>query len=148
MTPVRLPELAAHMNMALTSAARTAVRNGGRAGAGDRWGGGSLEWPVVRTIDWGDGAVVMVDQTALPQELRTLRVTEVDDLVDAIRRLAVRGAPALGAAGALGVLLAVRQGARDGWTAEEVGKAVERVRHARPTAVNLAWGVDRVPHAN
>ncbi len=97
----------------------------------------------MRTIDWGDGAVVMIDQTALPQELRTLRVTEVDDLVDAIRRLAVRGAPALGAAGALGVLLAVRQGARDGWTAEEVGKAVDRIRHARPTAVNLAWGVDR-----
>ena len=72
----------------------------------------------MRTIDWGnepDGAVVIIDQTALPQEVRTLRLTEVDDLVDAIRRLAVRGAPALGAAGALGVLLAVRQGAaRDG----------------------------------
>jgi methylthioribose-1-phosphate isomerase len=86
----------------------------------------------------------MIDQTALPQELRTLRVTEVDDLVDAIRRLAVRGAPALGAAGALGVLLAVRQADREGWDGDEVAKAVERVRHARPTAVNLAWGVDRV----
>jgi S-methyl-5-thioribose-1-phosphate isomerase len=98
----------------------------------------------VRTIDWGDGAVVIVDQTVLPHELRTLRITEVDDLVDAIRRLAVRGAPALGAAGALGVVLALRQGRREGWSDGEVAAAVDRVRRARPTAVNLAGGVDRV----
>lgn len=98
----------------------------------------------MRTIDWVDGAVVIVDQTALPHELRTLRLAGVDELVDAIRRLAVRGAPALGAAGALGVLLAVREGRRQGSTADEVSKAIDRVRSARPTAVNLAWGVDRV----
>jgi methylthioribose-1-phosphate isomerase len=98
----------------------------------------------VRTIDWGDGAIVIVDQTALPHEVRTLRITDVDTLVDAIQRLAVRGAPALGAAGALGVVLAVRQGRRQGWTDGEVAKAIDRVRRARPTAVNLAWGVDRV----
>jgi S-methyl-5-thioribose-1-phosphate isomerase len=106
----------------------------------------------VRTIDWRDGsdgagdggAVVIVDQTALPHEVRYLTITDVDDLVAAIRRLAVRGAPALGAAGALGVLLAARQGRAHGWSDDEVAKAVDRVRHARPTAVNLAWGVDRV----
>jgi methylthioribose-1-phosphate isomerase len=97
----------------------------------------------VRTIEWIDGAVVIVDQTALPQELRTLRLTDVDELVDAIRRLAVRGAPALGAAGALGVLLAVREGRRRGWGHDEVAAAIDRLRGARPTAVNLAWGVDR-----
>jgi len=97
----------------------------------------------VRTIEWIDGAVVIVDQTALPQELRTLRLTDVDELVDAIRRLAVRGAPALGAAGALGVLLAVREGQRRGWGDDEVAAAIDRLRGARPTAVNLAWGVDR-----
>lgn len=105
--------------------------------------GGPLEWLVVRTIDWGDGAVVVIDQTALPHELRTLELTDVDELVDAIRRLAVRGAPALGAAGALGVVLALRQGGREGWADDDVRKAIDRVRHARPTAVNLAWGVDR-----
>jgi methylthioribose-1-phosphate isomerase len=97
----------------------------------------------VRTIEWIDGAVVIVDQTALPQELRTLRLTDVDELVDAIRRLAVRGAPALGAAGALGVLLAVREGRRRGWSDGEVAEAIDRLRCARPTAANLAWGVDR-----
>jgi methylthioribose-1-phosphate isomerase len=87
-----------------------------------------------------DGAIVIVDQTALPHELRTLRLTDVDELVDGIRRLAVRGAPALGAAGALGVLLAVRQGRGQDWTDDEVAKAIDRIRSARPTAVNLAWG--------
>jgi methylthioribose-1-phosphate isomerase len=98
----------------------------------------------VRTIDWMDGAVVLLDQTKLPHEVRTVRLTDVDELVDAIRRLAVRGAPALGAAGALGVLLAVRQGRNEGWSDGEVAKAIDRVRCARPTAVNLAWAVDRV----
>jgi methylthioribose-1-phosphate isomerase len=97
----------------------------------------------MRTIDWVDGAVEIIDQTALPHDLRMVRITDVDDLVDAIRRLAVRGAPALGAAGALGVALARAQGRREGWSDDDVAKAIDRVRHARPTAVNLAWGVDR-----
>ena len=98
----------------------------------------------MRTIDWVDGAVVLVDQTALPHDVRMLRVADVDGLAGAIRRLAVRGAPALGAAGALGVLLAVRQARAEGWDAGALAAAVETVRSARPTAANLAWGVDRV----
>ncbi|MEN3358922.1 MAG: methylthioribose-phosphate isomerase, partial [Mycobacteriales bacterium] len=49
---------------------------------------------------------MLIDQTLLPKQERWLRITDVDGLVDAIVRLAVRGAPALGAAGALGVALA------------------------------------------
>jgi methylthioribose-1-phosphate isomerase len=90
----------------------------------------------VRSIDWVDGAVVLIDQTLLPGEERWLRITDPDVLVDAIRRLAVRGAPALGAAGALGVALAARSRA-------DVPAAAARIRSARPTAVNLARGVDR-----
>ena len=69
----------------------------------------------MRTIDWRDGRVVIVDQTRLPAALRTLELKSVDELVDAIARLAVRGAPALGAAGALGVVLAVDQAERESW---------------------------------
>ncbi|HXV93418.1 MAG TPA: S-methyl-5-thioribose-1-phosphate isomerase, partial [Pseudonocardia sp.] len=56
------------------------------------------------TIAWADGRIVLVDQTALPA-VRVVRIESLDVLVDAIRRLVVRGAPALGAAGALGVAL-------------------------------------------
>ncbi|MGV9296312.1 S-methyl-5-thioribose-1-phosphate isomerase [Amycolatopsis sp. NPDC003676] len=89
-----------------------------------------------RTIDWADGAIVIVDQVALPGEYRTLTLRTVTELVDAIQRLAVRGAPALGAAGALGVALAAYQGG-------DVRAEADRIAHARPTAVNLAWGVSR-----
>jgi methylthioribose-1-phosphate isomerase len=98
----------------------------------------------VRTIDWRDGRIVIVDQTLLPHELRMLELDSVDELIDAIGRLAVRGAPALGAAGALGVALAVRQAEREGWDEARLASTLQRLRTARPTAANLAWGVDRV----
>ncbi|TMM34764.1 MAG: S-methyl-5-thioribose-1-phosphate isomerase [Actinobacteria bacterium] len=94
----------------------------------------------MRTIDWVDGAVEIIDQTALPERTRVLRLSTVEDLVDAIRRLAVRGAPALGVAGAFGVVLAARQHAAD---QARLAAAVDAVRTARPTAVNLARGVNR-----
>jgi S-methyl-5-thioribose-1-phosphate isomerase len=88
-----------------------------------------------RAIDWAGDRIVLLDQTALPR-LTTVEVTDVDTLIDAIRRLVVRGAPALGVAGALGVALAARtlEGA-------ELETAAERIAVARPTAVNLAGGV-------
>ncbi|MEV5297371.1 S-methyl-5-thioribose-1-phosphate isomerase [Amycolatopsis methanolica] len=92
-----------------------------------------------RTIDWVNGAVEIIDQVALPGEYRTLRLTTVDELIDAIRRLAVRGAPALGGAGALGTALAAF--AHDDPAA--VRGDAERLAAARPTAVNLSWGVSR-----
>ncbi|MBN6037132.1 S-methyl-5-thioribose-1-phosphate isomerase [Amycolatopsis sp. 195334CR] len=92
-----------------------------------------------RTIDWNDGAVVIVDQCALPGAHRKLRLETVTELIDAIQRLAIRGAPALGAAGALGVALAARRHEH----ASDVEREAERLAQARPTAVNLAWGVRR-----
>jgi methylthioribose-1-phosphate isomerase len=91
----------------------------------------------VRTLDWVDGAVRTIDQTALPATERWLTLSTVDSVVDAIQRLAIRGAPALGVAGALAVVLAVRS-CPDAATLEA---AVKRVENARPTAVNLARGV-------
>jgi methylthioribose-1-phosphate isomerase len=90
-----------------------------------------------RTIDWDGDRIVLVDQTALP-EVRLTFVTSVDGLVDAIGRLVVRGAPALGVAGALGVVLAVRT-----VPPADLDAACDRIAAARPTAVNLAVGVAR-----
>lgn len=93
----------------------------------------------MRTIDWRGDHIEAVDQTRLPGELVMLRIDTVDALVDAIKRLAIRGAPALGVAGALGVVLAARAG-----DAEHAARQAEQLRAARPTAVNLSWGVSRV----
>jgi methylthioribose-1-phosphate isomerase len=94
----------------------------------------------VRTIDWVDGAVEIIDQTTLPREVRVLRLHTVPELVAAIQSLAVRGAPALGVAGAFGVALAARVHADD---PQALAGAVHRIENARPTAVNLARGARR-----
>ena len=89
---------------------------------------------------WFDGdAVGYVDQRALPNGLVRERARSVDDVVDAIRTLAVRGAPAIGIFGAYGVALAAQLHDGDAFRV-----AAARIREARPTAVNLAWAVDRV----
>ncbi|MDQ0953755.1 methylthioribose-1-phosphate isomerase [Streptomyces phaeochromogenes] len=98
----------------------------------------------LRAVDWTGNSLALIDQTVLPHRTETRRIRDVDDLVDAIQRLVVRGAPAIGAAGAYGVALAMLQGQREGWSREEILAAVARVRAARPTAVNLMVCVDRV----
>jgi len=102
---------------------------------------------MVLAIDWIDVPrphMRLIDQTSLPTREHYLEITTVDELVDAIQRLAVRGAPALGAAGALGVVIAMMQAERQGWDADRLEQEIARIRDARPTAVNLAWGVDQV----
>ncbi len=103
----------------------------------------ALEWDAAAGRD-GRGALRILDQTLLPTVTEHLVVEDVDTLVDAIVRLAVRGAPALGVTGALGVVVAMDQAADEGWDEERLQREVDRVRDARPTAVNLAWGVDAV----
>lgn len=98
----------------------------------------------LRAVHWTGSSLALIDQTLLPHRTETMDVRDVDTLVDAIQRLVVRGAPAIGAAGAYGVALALLQGEREGWSADEVCAAVARVREARPTAVNLMVCVDRV----
>jgi methylthioribose-1-phosphate isomerase len=98
----------------------------------------------MRTIDWRDGDVVIIDQTALPGELRQLVLHTPEELVSAIRRLAVRGAMALGVAGALGIALAAQRAAeRGGDPRDAIDAAAAKLIGARPTAVNLAWGVEQ-----
>ncbi|MGI8781497.1 MAG: S-methyl-5-thioribose-1-phosphate isomerase [Solirubrobacteraceae bacterium] len=97
-----------------------------------------------RTLDWDRGQVLIIDQTRLPADEVVLRLDTVAELVEAIARLAVRGAMALGVAGALGVALAARAAEAAG---EDVQRATEEAARqliaVRPTAANLSWGVER-----
>lgn len=101
---------------------------------------------VAPSLVWSDGAIRVIDQRALPHETRWVRLETVDEVIEAIRSLAVRGAPAIGLAGALGVALSARaHTAEDGTTNMAAVRAdAERIATARPTAVNLAWAVARV----
>jgi methylthioribose-1-phosphate isomerase len=98
----------------------------------------------IRSVTWiggSDGGLRLLDQSELPGRETYLMVRTVDELADAVRRLVVRGAPALGAAGAYGVAVALQQGRREGWNAARLDAEIERIRSARPTAVNLSAAV-------
>ena len=98
----------------------------------------------IRPVLWDEGRIRLLDQTALPLKEVDVVCEDVDTLVDAINRLVVRGAPALGVVGGFGVALAIAQGERESWDKERLQIEIARIRNARPTAVNLAWGVDQV----
>ena len=107
-----------------------------------------LELDDLCTIAWEEetGSIIYIDQTLLPGRCEQMRCTTVEDLARAIRRLEIRGAPALGIAGAMGVALAAARSTErslDRFLAD-VGRAADLLRGTRPTAVNLAWGIDRV----
>ena len=100
----------------------------------------------MRTVEWDAGAVKMIDQRALPWKLEFARLETVEAVAESIRNMTVRGAPAIGAAAAFGMALAARQS--QGETIEalvsELQAYGELLKAARPTAVNLAWAVDRL----
>ncbi|MBK7643862.1 MAG: S-methyl-5-thioribose-1-phosphate isomerase [Planctomycetes bacterium] len=103
----------------------------------------------LETISWSGtlaGHARLLDQTLLPLQHVVLEIRDVDAMRDAIRRLAVRGAPAIGVAAAFGVLLALR-GLDDHTPTNVVGvvrEAAATLAKARPTAVNLFWALDRM----
>nr|WP_106976967.1 S-methyl-5-thioribose-1-phosphate isomerase [Streptomyces sp. NRRL S-920] len=103
-----------------------------------------MTWTAAATGGTPYPSLSLIDQTALPHILERLDVTTVDQLIDAIVRLVVRGAPAIGAAGGYGVALAMAQAEREGWDRARLDAEIARVRAARPTAVNLMVCVDRV----
>ena len=100
---------------------------------------------ITPTLRWTGDSIEIIDQTRLPAELVLLDVRDVASAVDAIERLAIRGAPALGAFGALALVVGLDE-AQPG-SLEAAREVLERLRHeigdARPTAVNLRWAVDR-----
>src|ERR671914_10100 len=106
-------------------------------------------------VAWRDGRLEVVDQTRLPDRLVTLELTGVAEVVEALRRLAVRGAPAIGVAGAFGVVLGLAEAGPprpgpDGLAAAraDLERAAARVAAARPTAANLGWAGRTPPAAH
>lgn len=102
----------------------------------------------IRAVQWGpDGATVrIIDQRRLPAECLERELATVDDVCDAIITLAVRGAPAIGVAAAMGLVAALlpsSEGSREAFDAA-LDRAAAAIASARPTAVNLAWAVNRV----
>ncbi|MDQ3824274.1 MAG: S-methyl-5-thioribose-1-phosphate isomerase [Actinomycetota bacterium] len=94
-------------------------------------------------MEWVDEHVDLIDQTALPHQRRVALHTTAE-VVDAIHRMVVRGAPALGAMGALGVALAAARSAELGYDPDAVRTDARRITEARPTAAHLGWAVQQV----
>jgi len=100
----------------------------------------------VRTVEWKNGVVRMIDQRELPRRLVVAEFSDYREVAKAIREMVVRGAPAIGAAAAFGLALAARKSPAR--TREELladlEEAAEVLRATRPTAVNLSWAIERM----
>ncbi len=105
----------------------------------------SLTGQTFFTIRWDGDAVEMIDQRLLPEREIYVRLSEPEAVAGAIRRMVIRGAPAIGIAGAMGVALAARAAVGRGAMNRDrmVEDAAAMLASVRPTAVNLRWGVDR-----
>ncbi len=97
--------------------------------------------PQVQPIVWRDGVLRILDQTLLPGEERYIETADWRDVANAIRRLAVRGAPLIGVAAAYALALVARSG-------DDIAAAADELAATRPTAVNLRWALDRVREAS
>ena len=97
-----------------------------------------------KAIEWKENKIVLLDQTQIPISETYISYDELAPYIDAIQRLVVRGAPALGVAGAYGVVLVIDEAARKGHSAQELEHNLDLLRDARPTAVNLAWAVEKI----
>lgn len=95
-------------------------------------------------IEWKENKIFLLDQTALPAAENYLSYDSISELVVAIQLLVVRGAPALGVTGAYGVVVAMDEAARKGLSAVQLEQNIDALRDARPTAVNLAWAVEKI----
>jgi len=100
---------------------------------------------MVPTVEWQDGEVVLIDQRRLPAEQVMIRCRDHSQVAAAIRDMAIRGAPAIGVAAALGIALGVRNTAAEGPALRaEFDRICEELAATRPTAVNLFWAIARM----
>ena len=98
------------------------------------------------TVSWVPGKVRLIDQTALPESLKYVELSDWREVVEAIRTMVVRGAPAIGCTAALGMALGARGIISDGRESflKRIVSMADAFRASRPTAVNLFWAVDRM----
>ena len=101
---------------------------------------------TLKTVEWKDNSVIMIDQTKLPNNLEFVTYTDYKDVADAIRTLVVRGAPAIGVSGAFGLALAALQSnaIEKDQLIQDLQIAKKILLETRPTAVNLAWGLENI----
>ena len=101
----------------------------------------------IKTIEWVDTYSKMVDQTVIPYEYKFVNITSGEEMFDAIRNMIVRGAPAIGIAGAHGVILYAQELEKENLSREdfvkELIKKAEYMKTSRPTAVNLMWACEK-----
>ncbi|MDU4961401.1 MAG: S-methyl-5-thioribose-1-phosphate isomerase [Sporomusaceae bacterium] len=99
----------------------------------------------MKTICWSNGCLRLLDQTALPGRLDYIHCYDYRRVGEAIRRLEVRGAPAIGAAAAFGLLLGARELAAQGKSLrQELPQVAADLQATRPTAINLSWALQRM----
>jgi methylthioribose-1-phosphate isomerase len=100
----------------------------------------------ISTIEWADGRVRLIDQTLLPNEFKQIYCDDVEAVWEAIKSLRVRGAPAIGIAGALGAVLGIWESEATNYDdfVSELKKVTDYLATSRPTAVNLFWALDRI----
>jgi len=101
---------------------------------------------LLKTVEWKNNKVIMIDQTKLPNELIFVEYSDYLDIANAIKMLIVRGAPAIGVSGAFGLALAALQSnaSTKDQLISDLEKAKKVLFDTRPTAVNLAWGLDQI----
>ncbi len=99
---------------------------------------------MIKTIKWKKDSIEIIDQSILPFEEKYIRLQTVDDLIQAIKKLKVRGAPALGIAGAYGIVLGLKNSSKNHDIIELLKNISAKLIESRPTAVNLKWGINRV----
>ena len=100
----------------------------------------------LRTVEWKDNSVIMIDQTKLPNSLEYVTYNDYNQVADAIRTLVVRGAPAIGVSGAFGLALAALQSdaKEKNQLIQDLEKAKKILFETRPTAINLSWGLEKM----
>jgi methylthioribose-1-phosphate isomerase len=98
------------------------------------------------TVEWKNNCLILIDQTKLPSKLCYVRCKSYIDVADAIKKLVVRGAPAIGVTAAFGLAMAALNSKTTNWKVffKELDKAYNIIRSTRPTAVNLQWALDRL----